>query len=346
MRHAPFPTPLGSCFEATNLFKRQDSVLAFVNNYTDCYFIYHGKVATRFDLISVNPGVRYKTSWKTLSEKSSILPELARARRWGHFGQALGQIFDGIRPAISGNMEAIVLISFWRICRHFLDASDVYEDRQHRKLIFALLKYLRKVTPKNVPQLRPLAQLFGTLCTTPSDEVTVLLQLGYLRSIHSLKSRFEERNFTIPQMATNYLTQWDMAPARFPGMITDFERIVVHTNDEFGPLDWRTLLCLHQFLCFTVTVQNDQATSLQVAENLHSRTRTLLTSADEKFNWDSVASAFKYATGVLIKLHSRGPDIRKASTYLDDALLILRKGDIMCQRQAQILADSVPCVSR
>lgn len=292
--------------------------------------------ARKFDIMWLKPGDDYSTRWKELRDKSSSLIGLAESGRLQALQKTLGEIFGDVESAILGDKEVNIMVSLWRICGDFQNASV----RSHNQnLVRELFQSIWIVRYAQCSYTDPLMQLCEVIVQSDLDELRPLLGFGYERAIHCLKNYFEPNNFTIPQMTTDFLKFWNGTQTLFPGLTGDFEALIDYADRSRGPSKWCSLVCLHQFLDYAVKIEHNEQRGMLIARNLYTRARGILSSllSDRRtLKWDSVAWGFTLSANVLICWYRDRDRANDASTYVTAVKDILSNGDEECVRQAII----------
>lgn len=337
----PIPDPDSS--------KRQFSAIDLIESTARDQFHIFTQEATFFDLVYELPAGAYGESWKTLSGISSRLLDLTGNEHRRKFEKVSTEIFSGVESALTGDREVTMLVRIWRICDIFL-RKDVFDrdDRLVYRLFGSVLRARWKwdLEPEHGidPEKDPLIQLCICVLRCPLDEMRELLRQCYRRSIECLKQYryFAGRNFTVPQMTTDYLRCWDGKVVDFRGLTDEFRALIQFAEDTLGPQSWRTIVCQHQFLHFTFEIKHDETCGRELAVDLHTRCQDiLLRRLPRPFEWDAVARALVFAAKILIisyRRHSTDGRIL-ARRYHEGVRSTLLLGNEECRRQVRELPD-------
>jgi len=304
----------------------------------------NNKEAATFDLIWMSSGRDYQASWQKLSHKSAALPRLARLEDKTNFRKAVGEVLASIPATFQQQQEVILLVSLWRICRDLLDTEVVRQGGRLIHRLFGTLLRERKMAGCEW-QKDPLMKLCMCVLAYPYDGIHELLRIYYGISISCLRNRFAVNNFTVPQMTTDYLTNWDGRLDHFSTLTADFESLVEYSKEINTSLSWRTIVCQHQFLDYAFSIKKDQVLSRSVAAVLYGSTDTIISNQPNP-PWDSVTRAWFLAAKVLSSCHARevretcggGGNIEEAFQLNDKIYETLSKGDERCQAAAKEFA--------
>lgn len=322
----------------TDTSQRKRMVLVCASNYIDSLGLENETKTHQSHFTSPLLGSGSESSWQAVNQQTGSLIALAKSGNKMGIRNAFNTLLCRVEYALKVDMDANLMVKFWRICCDLVEASKLAKDLELRPL-YAFLGHSAaavdgmmkrgEVIDLNVRQCH-LLWLLHTLSRTPRDEIAYLLSQAHFESISKLQKHIGPEHFAILQMSTHYLTAWDLTSLK--PLHASFENLIESASYVYGSHSMEVIMSMHQHLFYAWEILKDQQKGEEVAQRLQSRARDNLQN-----DFNGVTRAFVHATRALIELCAVDGRLAQATHYLNLAIFHLEMGDDECHKRITML---------
>ncbi|KAH7379783.1 hypothetical protein BKA64DRAFT_686345 [Cadophora sp. MPI-SDFR-AT-0126] len=324
-----------------DICRLQETILKSVHHITFGLFESEGwKSTDLFSITTKNNTSGLSSTWQSLSDQTFGAARLAKMSPT-NLGQGV-QKLHGIFEQMESTMicpDPAMLVKFWRMCRYMYDLCEVAND-------FTILSWFlghygemtrSKLRPGcgTYPVFQICAALYHILQKDP-DALIDSLRIGYLKSIHSLKTWVGGDHATVLAMWSNYLKHWDPDTLHHASLKESYQLLLRESDRRYGPNSESSLSILDRYTYFAHYSIREAFLAKELALALVERSRNHLP-IDSGLQWCMHTQYFAFGSKVLAIASAQEGLQDDAKQSYSSAIAVLELGDPECQIRAAML---------
>ncbi|EED11879.1 hypothetical protein TSTA_110580 [Talaromyces stipitatus ATCC 10500] len=329
--------------KSTETYRLQEVVLHSVHNFVFGLFETHRWTADQFSIFPPSGSLDLSRMWQQLADQVFGARVLIRKLEMRHAGQTFRNIFHLLERA-AFSPDPAMMVKFWRICLYFM---DICASMNNYSLLNSFFQHYRSLLLTRYQENYPLVQLLGALAKVENEAMLRTLQIGYLKSIHSLKSFLRGDHAVVLSMWSNYIKHWGFDSLHPTELAASYRVLLTEADFRLGRCSNLSISVLHQFTYSVFYNLHDDAMSFELAIDLLQRSQEVLSSLHPQWQWGLEAQAFAFASKVVALIYGNQGSRVKAQKYYKEAISLFERGDRECRTRALMLANELThCMTR
>lgn len=330
-RHA---SPLRLALRSPDRFLYPEAILKSIDDYAFGIF---GNGKWSWDSFQILPpdGVFDNMSaWQHISDQCFGASTLFRHRQ---LKRGMTTIHD-VCAKLSQVVQMIspgMLVKLWRIAmtlhrtgRHFGDSG----------ILSAFLRHFQASSGNVYHESHPVSRLADAMVKIPEEEVPDTLAVAYKRAIMAMQGYLGLTHSVILHMWSNYHKSFDKNGLDPTNLLSRYQKLLNIAEKQKGLLDEDTITVLHGFLYGTYYNAGDSKQAMKLSIEMTHRVKQM-SCVKETPKWCLPTQGFAMATKILGLLYQASGDREKCCFYMEDAILILSRGDRECKTRAVMLVQ-------
>lgn len=317
--------------------RQQEIVLQSVHSCTFGLFESHGWGFDKFSIFPTTPLTpNLADSWQQIADEAFGASVLFEKEKNAEATQTLQGVFSLLHTALS-SPDPAMLVKFWGVARRFSDIGIMKGDQ---RLLLHFLQYCKSFLSDHQNN-HPLLPVLVSLTRINQDALYDTLRIGYLKSIHSLKTFVRGDHATVLAMWSSYIKYWDTGKVAEAALAECYGVLIEEADRTSGDKHSSTSISvLHRALYAAHYVLDDAEMTTTWASDLLARSFEILGHRNQ-WQWGAEAHAFAFASKLLaLTLKGQG-DIEGMKRFYLQAIDCLQKGDRECQTRAIMLGGDL-----
>lgn len=297
-----------------------------------------------FTITAADETTGLSSTWQSLSDQTFGAARLAKMSP-GNLGQGVRKL-RGVFEQMESTMicpDPAMLIKFWRMCRYMYDICVVANDFTILSLFFGHYGEMTRSKFRPGSETYPVFHICAALYEILRKDQSALidsLRLGYLKSIHSLKSWVSGDHATVLAMWSNYLKHWDLDTLHHASLKESYQLLLRESDRKYGPNSDSSLSILDRFTYLAHYNLKEASLAMELAFSLVKRSSCRMV-VGGGLQWCMDVQYFAFGSKVLAIVSAQEGLHDKVQQWYTTAITVLELGDLECQIRAAMLRGNL-----